>query len=254
TRRYAKKISAFALFTFILLSCGGEALAAVVDAKSCAVYDGLLYRVDQNGQKKQVEAAEVVEAAVKGGKIYWLAVDPEFDGEDEEMFRSWRSGIYFFGGDGKFISCLEKEDPQMSYIIFSPDGKQFVLDSGTYVDRDYKLYAFDGLKLKKEFYGLSELEWLDPARFVFTLIDGKHGARSSNADIPGWTSVVVYDSASGSIKTLAAATKTEDYMLDAVNISAKELSITKYSVKNEKDWSNEDKIEEQEISLPIPPN
>jgi hypothetical protein len=39
----------------------------------------------------------------------------------------------------------------MSYVKFCPDGKQFTFGSGAYEDYEYKLYEFDGLKLKKPF-------------------------------------------------------------------------------------------------------
>ena len=147
---------------------------------------------------------------------------------------------------------VEKENAHRTWVQFSPDGEQFILDSGTYVDREYLLYEFDSLKLKKTLYGIA-LSWLDPVRFVFTPIDVLKGARYADADFPGWLSVVIYDSEAGSFTTLAEATKTEDFMMEEVNNTG-EIIITKFSVNDEKDWEDEDagKIKIEEIRVPVP--
>ena len=230
-------------------SCG-DAFAAF-DPKSYVVVDGLLYTVDANGQKKQFEGAEVVEEETAGGKIYWLAGDPEADGMNEGLYKGWKSGIYFFGGDGKFISLLEKKHADRSYVQFSPDGKQFILSSGTYVDREYLLYEFDGLKLQRAFGGISGV-WIGPFRFAYTLIDESKNARHKDADFPGWLTVVVYDSAVDLLTTVLEATETEDFMMDRLNDETDELVVTKFSVKDKKDWGDEEKINVESIRVPIP--
>ena len=139
----------------------------------------------------------------------------------------------------------------MSYVQFSPDGKQFILGSGTYVERVYELYKFEGLNPQKTFYGTS-LTWVGPNRFAFTFIDASKKARHEGADFSGWLSVVVYDSAVDLLTTVAEATKTEDFMLDGLDDETGELSITKFFVKDEKDWADEEKRETEDISRPIP--
>jgi hypothetical protein len=217
------------------------------------VEDGLLYSVNAEGEKKQAEGAEVVEAETEGGKIYWLAADPEAGGSNEGLYKDWAGGIYFFGSDGNFINCLEREDAQKSYVQFSPDGKRFILDSGEFVTRQLLLYEFDGLELKKEFYGMPSPEWLDDSyRFAFTLIDTSKISRYENADIFGWMSVAVYDSAVDLLTTVAEATATEDFMLSGVDRESGELNVTKLSVSNEKDWADESKHATEDIKVPLP--
>jgi len=231
---------------------GLAASGAGFEPEKYVVDEGLLFSIDSQGKKTQFEGAEVVEVKGDFGTRYWLAGDPNANGANEGLYKGWTSGIYFFGADGKFISCLEYEDAQMSYVNFSPDGAQFTLDTGTYVDRDYKLYSFDSLELKKSFYGVSTLEWLDPVRMTFTIIDKDKKERAKDYDIPGWLSVVVYDTAAEALETVAAATETEDFMLESVDQEAGDLVITKISVKSQKDWADEKKRKNEQIRVPIP--
>ncbi|MCL2010734.1 MAG: hypothetical protein FWG71_09370 [Synergistaceae bacterium] len=238
------------LFTAVLL-LAGVAVAAIVpngfDPESWHVNDGLLYMADG----KQFEGAEVVEDLIEGGKIYWLAVDPEAGGTNEGLYKGWKGGIYFFGGDGKFISMLEREGAQMSYVQFCPDGQQFVLSSGTYADREYLLYEFDGFELKKSFGGIGGA-WIDPFRFAYSIIDASKGPRHENADFPGRLSVVVYDSAVDLFTIAAEATATEDFMMNSVDAENGELVIMKLTVKDEGDWGDEGKLEIENIRVPLP--
>ena len=228
-----------------------SAPAAGFDAAKYVVDDGLLFAVDAKGGRKQIDGADVVEERTKGGVIYWLAADPNADGSNENMYKGWKSGIYFFGSDGKFISCLEKKDAATCYVRFSPDGKQFALDSGTYVDRDYELYAFDGLALKKSFRGIG-LTWLGPQRFAYSAIDTAKGRRHKDSDIAGWMSVVVCDTSSDSSVTVLEATKTEDFMMEGIDRDANELAVTKFSVKDERDWGNDEKTSVENIRISVP--
>jgi hypothetical protein len=224
---------------------------AAFDAQGYVLEDGQLYRVDAKGKgkKERLEGASLTEALTEGGKIYWLAADPDGDEEHAKVYKGWKSGIYFFGDDGKFISVLERENPQISDVYFSPDGGQFVLDSGTYVERDYELYAFDGLKLKKKFFAMGEPIWLDSTRFAFTLIDKTQ--KRPGSDISGGLSVVVFDSATGSLQTVAQATKTVDFYLVAVE--GEEFLMAQSIVEDEKDWADEGKKAEVKNRYPIPP-
>jgi len=237
-------IALMAFFSF----CGGA--FAAFDAQNLIVENGLLYTLDAQGEWTEVKGARGVEEKdIQGEKIYWLAVNPEA----EEIYKGWQGGIYFFDDEGEFISLVEKEDAHRTWVEFSPDGEQFILDSGTYVDREYLLYDFDSFKLKKTFYGIA-LAWLDPVRFVFTLIDTPKGERYEGADFPGWLSVVVYNSGTDSLTATVEATKTEDFMMERVDGRTGELVITKFSVNDEKDWKDEDtgKIKTEEIRVPVP--
>ena len=243
------------LFTAVLLLASGApvsgAEAAIdpngFDPESWHVNDGLLYMA--NG--KQFEGAEVVEDMIEGGSIYWLAVDPAADGTNEGLYKGWEGGIYFFGGDGKFASMLKREGAQMCYVILSPDGKQFILSDGTYVDREYLLYTFDGFELKKSFVGIGG-GWIDSYRFAYSIIDGSKSARHEYADFSGPLSVVVYDSAVDLLTIAAEATATEDFMMNSVDAENGELVIMKLSVEDEGDWGDEEKLEIENIRVPIP--
>jgi hypothetical protein len=247
---FVKKLAVFALVVICAAFAARNAGAADFAPEKFTVENGLLYMTDGSGKRAQFEGAEVVEEAIDGGKIYWLAADPNADGSNEGLYKDWKSGIYFFGGDGKFLSCLEIKDAQMSSVRFSPDGKQFVLDSGTYANHDYKLYTFDGFELKKTFYGMPQLIWLDPVRFAFTVFDTERGPRYKNADLSGWMSIVMYDTAAETLETIIEATATEDYMLESADEG--ELVIWKYSVKDADDWADVDKREMEEIKISIP--
>jgi hypothetical protein len=245
-----KKCFVAAVMLAAIFLCS-EASATGFDPKGYIVEDGLLYAVDE-GQKKQIEGAEVVEDVTEGGTFYWLAVDPEADEENERLYKGWKRGIYFFGSDGKFISLLEKENAQISYIIFSPDGKQFLLSNGDEVDCEYQLHEFSSFKLKKTLRGMSAI-WIDHMRYALTVMDESKKGRYEGADIPGWLSVVVYDSAVDLITTVTEATKKEDFMMSDFDSETGELIITKFSVKDEKDWADEEKREIDEIRVPVPP-
>jgi hypothetical protein len=247
---FFKKLAVFALVAICAAFFGRSVGATEFDPEKFAVENGLLYTTDESGEKIQFEGAEVVEEEIDGGKIYWLAANPDADGSNEGLYKDWKSGIYFFGDDGKFLSYLEIKDALVGYVRFSPDGKQFVFDSSTQSDRDYKLYAFDGLELKKTFYGASPVIWLDDERFAFTELDTARGLRDENAYLSGWMSIVLYDTAAETFETIMEATATENYILDSVDDD--ELVIWKYSVPDAKDWADEDKRETQQITIPIP--
>ncbi|MDR1580175.1 MAG: hypothetical protein LBS35_07440 [Synergistaceae bacterium] len=227
------------------------------DSKKLIVDGGLLFTADAKGKKTRFEGAEVVEVALedeRNSKRYWLAADPEAYVSEEGLYKGWKSGIYFFGDDGKFISCLETEDAPWSEVKFSPDGKLFVLDSGTGVIRDFSLYAFDGLQLISTLTGISPVDWLDNERFAFTGLDDSHGPRGTDSENDDWKSVVMYERDMADPVTVKAvtATATEDYVLGSVDRAAGELEIWKTSVKNAKDWADPDKREQTTIRVPIP--
>jgi WD40 repeat protein len=211
------------------------------------VDDGLLYDADG----KQFEEVQVVEVETERGIIYWLSVpdsDPDCNRYNVELYEGgWKGGIYFFGGDGKYISMLEKEDSNSCYVFFSPDGKQFILRAP--VDQ-YLLYEFDGLKLKKSFGGTT-LEWIDPFRFAYSIIDESKNAREE-AGFDGWLTVVVYDSAADLLTTVIEATATEDFLVDSFDAETGELVIWKKSVEDEKDWGDFFKQKLERIRVPVP--
>jgi hypothetical protein len=237
----------------LLLTTGLPVLAAnePVNPNSYTVNDGKLYDADG----KQFKGAEIVTAETEGGIIYWLAVNPDADGCVEGLYEGWKGGIYFFGGDGNFISMLAREHAQESYVWFSSDGKQFILSGGTFYYPEYLLYGFhgfDGFELKKSFGG-TRGAWIDNFRIACSTIDRSKNARYEEAYYHGWLSVVVYDSAVDLFTTVIDATATEDFMMLSVDHETDELVVAKFSVKDEKDWGDREKREYDEICLPVPP-
>jgi hypothetical protein len=246
-----------------------QVCAAAIDGKNMIVEDGTVFILDGKGGRKE-SGAIVEEQETSGGVIYFVDANPDADGMEEGLYKGWTKGFYFFGADGKFISCLEidKAGPGgMGSVMFSPGGKWFVHYVGSsssepseYKLDEYKLYEFDGLKVKKDlrdFYGLWPF-WLDDGRFAFTRLDAKRGSRGKSAPNPGWMSVVVYDIAADELTAVAeaTATETEDYMLSEADRDAGELVILRYSVKKPEDWAKKDWNNDTEndtyIRVPIP--
>jgi len=227
---------------------------AKADPNNYIVDDGLLYLVDAEGRKEQVEdfsVQRIWEHNTERGKIYSLALYPQ-----SELFKDWKHGFYFFGGDGKYISMVEldEDESNLLYVYFSPNGKQFVISTLAYCG-PYKLYEFDSIKLKKELEFVGALAyWIDPLRFALMTVDRSKGARHGDAErLDGALSVAVYDTAVDLLITVAEATDTEDFKLEGVDRETGELIITKYSVKNKRDWKDEEKIEKREIRVEAPP-
>ena len=63
-------------------------------------------------------------------------------------------------------------------------------------------------------------------------------------------SVVLYDAPADLETVLKEATDTQNFIL--ISVSDDDVSILEKSVKSVKDWSDEDKIFDREISVPIP--
>jgi hypothetical protein len=244
-------LRSFAVCTvlFVLLAAG-TALAA----EDTYVLEGeSVYRV-RGAKKTLIEEAEIMAHGINGGAdggIFWFAVDPVA----YESMANTKGGIYFFDEKGKSLKVLPYEDAAMvSNIYFSDDGKQMVLDEGTWVVRDFSLYDFKSLKKKAEFTGMDSIFWLDNSRFAFTLVEPDAEPRPSATDFDGWTSVVVFDTLDGQNTTIPVmkATETKNYLLTGVDSEEQEFQITESSVKNKADWADMEKVTEKELSVPYP--
>jgi len=180
-----------------------------------------VYRVNAEGKRQKIEDVNVVpfefEKGVKSGA--WFAVDSEMN----DAMEGSENGIYFFDDKDEPLFFLPFGDASyVSGIIFSPDGRQILLDTGTWVVRHYILYDFKKTKEKASFSGMDNPIWIDPSRFAFTMVEPDAEPRPSATDFDGWTSVVVYDTAAKKI------------------------------VKTKADWANPEKFLNKELTAPFP--
>ncbi len=206
-----------------------------------------VYRVAPDGTRQKIENVDVMPAENVG--IFWVAVDPE---NNEEMKGS-EGGIYFFDDKDQPLFFLPYEDAAtVGNIFFSPDGKQMVMDTGTWVVRDLFLYDFKATEAKATLTGMYDPIWLDPHRFAFTMVESDKEPRPVESDFDGWTSIVVYDTAVAQIVPVIEATETQNYLLTGADLDKGELKVTETSVKQKADWADLDKQEDKEISVPLP--
>ena len=246
----AKRFSWRVIFcaSLLLLCFAASAFAA---GDSYVLEDGKVFRVDSAGQRKQIETVDVMASALGDGKgISWFAVDPNVN--EEEMAGS-ESGVYFFDYKDDLLFFMPFEDAGIiGNIFFSPDGKQMVMDTGTWVVRDFMLYNFKETKEKISLTGMGDPIWIDAHRFAFTYVEPDAEPRPSETDFDGWLSIVVYDTAINEMVPVMKATETQNYYLDDADIEKGELNITETSVKAKADWADMDKQEDKEISVPFP--
>ena len=247
--KFSWKIGFFA----VLVSFCFAAFVAAAEEEKYVLEKETVYRVKSDGKRQKIEDASIMafgsEGGAKGG-IFWFAVDPEAN----ESMEGSKGGIYFFDDKDKFLWFLPYDDAaQVSNILFSPDGKQMVLNAGTWIIRDYVLHNFKETKEKASFTGTSEPTWLDANRFAFTMVESDVEPRPSESDFDGWTSVVVYDTVAKEIVPVMKATETKNYELTEVDWDKDELHITETSVKNKADWADTEKRENKELTVPFPP-
>jgi hypothetical protein len=213
---------------------------------------GTVHRVRADGKRQRIEDVHVMASEIDGGakgSISWFAVDPD----ENDAMQGSKSGIYFFDEKNKPLFFMPFEYATMiGGIFFSDDGKQMLLDVGTWVVRNYILYDFKGTKGKTSFMGMTDPIWLDPHRFAFTMVEPDAEPRPSETDFDGWTSVVVYDTAIEEVVPVIQATETKNYLLTGVNWEKDELEITETSVKNEADWVDHEKHQNKKITAPFP--
>lgn len=236
----------FGLLLCALMFSAGGAFAA---EESYILKEGRVYRVDA-GKETLLEDEEPGRSATDKGLYSWILVGPEL----REDMKDSKSGIYFFlGEDEKPVGFLPFEGAGFCNLEFSPDGEKFLVSRGTDVVQKLFLYVFDGFVKKASFLALGPCTWVDPHRFVFTRDDASKGARGKAVEQQeGWLSVALYDSAMEELFVLSEATETQDYMLIGVNHEEGVLEVLERSVKKAKDWDDEKKVEDKEMTVPIP--
>ena len=248
---YTKKFSWIVVFCAVLvLFCfAADSFAA---AEKYVLEEGEVFRVKSDGKRQKIEDVGITEAGLNGGaggSIYWFSVDPN---ENEAMEGS-ESGIYFFDANGKPLFYMPYEDAGMvGSVLFSNDGKQIVLDVGTWVVREFILFDFKNTKVKTSFTGMGELVWLDDYRFAFAMVEPDAEPRQSATDFDGWTSIMVYDTAIKELTPIIKATETANYTIIGVVREKEELIVTETSVKTKQEWADYEKYQEKEISVPFP--
>jgi hypothetical protein len=180
--------------------------------------------------------------------MYWYAVDPD----TEEAAKGLKRGVLLYDAEGEKYSFLptEEEQTRVENVTFSPDKKRMVLSAN--INRfSSGLWVYDvkTLKLEKEFWGYSDVFFIDDVRFAFTLVDEKI-ERPQEAGMWG-TSAALYDPAEekGYI-LLKGATAKENFSVMGADNSGITINVT--SVKSEKDWEDIDKQNDSEITVEVP--
>ena len=239
----------FGLLLGVLLLSAGRAFVAEAEAEENYILkEGRVYRVEA-GKETLLEDEEPGRSNTDKGLYSWILVGPEL----REDMKDSKSGIYFFlGEDEEPAGFLPFEGAAFCNLAFSPDGEKFLLSYGPDVEQELSLYVFDGFVKKASFKAWWPCAWVDPYRFVFTQEETSKGARGKGVQYEGWLSVVLYDLAMEELFVLSEATETQDYILVGVNHEEGLLEVLERSVKKVKDWDDEQKVEDKDMTVPIP--
>jgi len=233
------------LFGMLVLTRAG----AFADQETYVLEDEKIYRVYADGNRELLEEEFPGQCGTEQGLFFWVVVDPELS----EAMEGSERGIYFFDEQENPRGFLPFEGASYCSVLFSPDGERFLLSCGTSVSQEISLYTFEDLQKKNSFQAVGFVEWIDFARFVFSLDDIAKGRRGDAMDQQeGWLSVVVYDTLMEELFPVAEATETKDYMYITMDVEEDEILILERSVERVEDWDDENAIEDREFSVPIP--
>jgi hypothetical protein len=83
------------------------------------------------------------------------------------------------------------------------------------------------------------------------MIDESKGPRTEGSD-DWWCSVALYDSVENEVFVLKEATEAKDYVIMGYDDNKGTIDLMERTVRDKKDWSDQDKIEYNETSVPIP--
>ena len=210
-----------------------------------------VYRLQDGNEQLLVEEV-IFRAETDAGAWAWVLIDPELS---EEMKGS-ESGVYFFRGEkDEPASFLPMKNAGACSMEFSPSGKKLLICCGDEARQDLGYYVLDeagkSWVRKASFVSAGHAFWVDPHRFVFTAIDTKKGTRSKAGD-DWWCSPSLYDTLENELTVILKATSTKDYFIVGCDDEGGTLDINESSVKNPKDWGNENKIKYKELTVPIP--
>ena len=233
------------LLTFVF--CTAMAFAAEGDF----ILKGEKAFLIKSGKKTLVKDCITQSVRTDAGIRSWILVDAK-DVEGAE------SGIYLFmGKENRPAGFLPiKEEVSSCDVVFSPSGEKLLISRNK--DTGYiklvSLYFLDknkGLVKKASFEMMGLPVWIDYHRFVFTSVDSTKKVCSENQCTP-WNSVALYDSAVEDLIFLKKATATAVYTFLKYDKENDSVEIYESSVRNEKDWYDEDKIRYTTFTLPIP--
>jgi hypothetical protein len=244
----------FSLAVLVLTAAcaGAVSSAAAFDISVFSLKDGRVYKGD-----KEIELPREVEEAPAeaGGPIRFLAA---LGSDIDDAVAEEETGVYFFTADGVCLTFVPLESAyEYQGIFFSPDGagEKFVLQTGSGMRPDmfFAVYG-EGTEKIAELAGMrGGCAWIDPVRFVFTRIDDTRETEDG-VYIPFALrlSVVMFDTAMKEEFVLKEATATQNFWLGEVIEDGSAVTVLEDSVKSEKDWGDEDKIERREIRVEIP--
>ncbi|MCR5815182.1 MAG: hypothetical protein K6G15_11935 [Desulfovibrio sp.] len=244
-----KTLLSFVVGLLACALCTGVALAAQGDY---LLKGGKAYRLT-GGKEMPLKDCDVQSADTDAGLWSWILVDPA----QSEAMKNSEGGVYFFQGkDKKPAGFLPiKEEAASCRLYFSPSGEKFLLSWGMEYIQHLSLYVIDknkGFVKKAEFNVMGPAFWIDPHRFAFNSINVKKGARAKDKFDLWWTSAALYDSAVDELIILKEATATKDYTISGYDEANASFAIMESSVKDTKDWGDEEKITDTEISVPTP--
>ncbi|MDR2779990.1 MAG: hypothetical protein LBB28_02575 [Synergistaceae bacterium] len=197
---------------------------------------------------------EVFSVPAETGDIrYWSA----FGTSASDAVPEAETGVRFFASDGTCLTFVPLDSEyEAQTVTFSPNGKRFVLATGSGARPDvfFNVYGEDAKKIA-EFPGIrGDLQWAGPAHFVFTRIgdDIREGGSFANLAYGLRLSVAMFDAESGKEIVLKPATDTRNYSLASVAADGKSVTIIEDAVESETDWGDEDKIKQSIIEAEIP--
>ena len=236
------------LLCLTLALCAGAAMAE--ELGSYILKDGKVYRV-QDGEEKLLEDEPANFANTDAGMYGWVLVDPESEGMEGS-----KSGIhFFFGEDNEPFAFLPMKDAAACMMEFSPSGEKVLISRGTEIKQDLGYYEIDiarkKFNKKKSFVSAGHSFWVDPHRFFFTSVDESKGARDKAGD-QLWDSIAMYDSVFDELSILKEATETKDYFITGCDYDTGVVDVSESSVKDKKDWNDQEKIKYNDITIPIP--
>ena len=252
----------FPIILTLLIFMAAFFSAGSASAADISVFELKGGRVFKGGAAIDCHVNEVP-AEIEGLVRYWGAFGPDTSDSVTEA----ETGVWFFASDGVCVAFVPLEsERECQDVIFSPDGGNFVLVTGSDIRPDIFFEVFrnyaeptknaENTVKMAEFSGIrGQLTWVDPVRFVMTRIDD---TREFEEGGYGWrVSVVMYDLAIAAGKTtvLKEATDTQNFWLEGVVEGGGVLgvlAVREESVKSEKDWGDEEKTENREIRVEIP--